>query len=110
MPASTASPPPLRSRRSASGSTTARRRSSARRARLDRHGATPPNRQPRSTTRLPPAPAPAPAAGDMSAVFQDPSFLQSVLGSLPGVDPNDPRIQSVLQKQDGDKKEDEDKK
>ncbi|EOD12060.1 hypothetical protein EMIHUDRAFT_437409 [Emiliania huxleyi CCMP1516] len=62
-----------------------------------------------STTPAP-APAPAPAAGDMSAVFQDPSFLQSVLGSLPGVDPNDPRIQSVLQKQDGDKKEDEDKK
>ena len=59
-----------------------------------------------STTPAP-APAPAPAAGDMSAVFQDPSFLQSVLGSLPGVDPNDPRIQSVLQKQDGDKKEDE---
>mmetsp|Transcript_42491 Transcript_42491/g.141371 ORF Transcript_42491/g.141371 Transcript_42491/m.141371 type:complete len:86 (+) Transcript_42491:818-1075(+) len=54
-----------------------------------------------------PAPAPAPAAGDMSAVFQDPSFIQSVLGSLPGVDPNDPVIQSVLQKQDGDKKEDE---
>ena len=36
------------------------------------------------------------AASDMSAKFMDPSFLQSVLGSLPGVDPNDPRIQSVL--------------
>mmetsp|Transcript_19386 Transcript_19386/g.64033 ORF Transcript_19386/g.64033 Transcript_19386/m.64033 type:complete len:300 (-) Transcript_19386:28-927(-) len=51
----------------ASGSTTARRRSSARRARLDRHGATPPNRQPRSTTRLPPAPAPAPVPEQRSA-------------------------------------------
>lgn len=37
----------------------------------------------------------APAA-DLSAVFQDASFLQSVLGSLPGVDPSDPRIQSVI--------------
>lgn len=41
------------------------------------------------------APAGAPAS-DMSSVFQDADFLQSVLGSLPGVDPNDPRIQSVL--------------
>ena len=29
-------------------------------------------------------------------MFQDPSFVQSVLGSLPGVDPSDPRIQSVI--------------
>eukprot|EP00842_Homolaphlyctis_polyrhiza_P002224 jgi/Hompol1/3001/HPOL_003077-RA len=35
----------------------------------------------------------------------DPTFMNSVLNSLPGVDPNDPRIQSALQ---GDKK-DEDK-
>ena len=46
-------------------------------------------------------------------VVQDPSFVQSVLGSLPGVDPNDPRIQQVLsgmpqnpdEKKEGDKKE-----
>uniref|UniRef100_A0A7S3T0F7 26S proteasome regulatory subunit RPN10 n=1 Tax=Strombidinopsis acuminata TaxID=141414 RepID=A0A7S3T0F7_9SPIT len=53
-----------------------------------------------------PVPTNAPAStADMSAVFQDTSFLQSVLGSLPGVDPNDPRIQSVLNahKQDGEK-------
>jgi len=43
-----------------------------------------------------PAPAPAPAAPDLASVLSDASFLQSVLGSLPGVDPNDPRIQSVL--------------
>ncbi|KJE89463.1 proteasome 54kD subunit-PA [Capsaspora owczarzaki ATCC 30864] len=35
--------------------------------------------------------APNPATSMM-----DPSFLNSVLGSLPGVDPSDPRIQSVL--------------
>ena len=39
----------------------------------------------------------------------------SVLGSLPGVDPNDPRIQSVLNAMpqsppDGEKKEGDDKK
>jgi 26S proteasome regulatory subunit N10 len=55
------------------------------------------------------APAPAGASsGDMNAVFQDTNFLQSVLGSLPGVDPNDPRIQSMLHPKpedgkDGDK-------
>ena len=60
-----------------------------------------------------PAAPPAAGAGDMSAVFQDPNFVSSVLGSLPGVDVNDPRIQSVLnslpEKKDGegdDKKED----
>merc|ERR1719152_495483 len=43
-----------------------------------------------------PAPAPAPAAASGADMFQDPQFVQSVLGSLPGVDPTDPRIQSVL--------------
>jgi len=52
-----------------------------------------------------PAPAPAPPAGttpastggsDLTAMFQDPAFVQQVLGSLPGVDPTDPRIQSVI--------------
>jgi 26S proteasome regulatory subunit N10 len=52
------------------------------------------------------ATAPAPAAsGDMSSVFQDTDFLQSVLGSLPGVDPNDPRIQSVFNAKPGDGKD-----
>ena len=53
------------------------------------------------------APASAPAAGDASAMFQDASFLSSVLGSLPGVDPNDPRIRAVL---DSKKAEEEEKK
>jgi len=46
-------------------------------------------------------------------MFQDAGFLQSVLGSLPGVDPNDPRIRSVLDSlppaDDKDKKEEEKK-
>jgi len=48
-------------------------------------------------------------------MFQDANFLQSVLSSLPGVDPTDPRIQSVLSglpaKEDekDEKKEDEKK-
>jgi len=53
------------------------------------------------------APAATPAAGDASAMFQDASFLSSVLGSLPGVDPNDPRIRAVL---DSKKAEEEEKK
>ena len=64
-----------------------------------------------------PAPAPAPAAdASASAMFQDAGFLQSVLGSLPGVDPNDPRIRSVLEKmppaydKDKEKKEEEEEK
>lgn len=33
---------------------------------------------------------------DLSQVFQDANFVQSVLTSLPGVDPSDPRIKSVI--------------
>lgn len=33
--------------------------------------------------------------------FQDPSFVQELLGSLPGVDINDPRIQMALQEVGG---------
>mmetsp|Transcript_27605 Transcript_27605/g.64810 ORF Transcript_27605/g.64810 Transcript_27605/m.64810 type:complete len:467 (+) Transcript_27605:255-1655(+) len=49
--------------------------------------------------------------------FQDPQFVNQLLGSLPGVNPNDPAIQSALQnmkkddESEGDKKkEEEDKK
>ena len=68
------------------------------------------------------APAPAAAAGaagasaaggadNLAAVFQDQAFVQGILSSLPGVDPNDPAIQSVLknlEKKDegGEKKDD----
>eukprot|EP00566_Odontella_aurita_P012119 CAMPEP_0113573864 /NCGR_PEP_ID=MMETSP0015_2-20120614/26845_1 /TAXON_ID=2838 /ORGANISM="Odontella" /LENGTH=484 /DNA_ID=CAMNT_0000476971 /DNA_START=86 /DNA_END=1541 /DNA_ORIENTATION=+ /assembly_acc=CAM_ASM_000160 len=45
--------------------------------------------------------------------FQDPQFVNQLLGSLPGVDPNDPAIQSALKglnKKDGDGKKDGDDK
>jgi 26S proteasome regulatory subunit N10 len=40
--------------------------------------------------------------------FQDPQFVNQLLGSLPGVNPNDPAIQSALQSfnRDGDTKKD----
>jgi 26S proteasome regulatory subunit N10 len=39
--------------------------------------------------------------------FQDPSFVSQMLGSMPGVDPNDPEIQEALRK--AQEKKDEDK-
>lgn len=44
--------------------------------------------------------------------FQDPQFVNQLLGSLPGVNPDDPAIQSLLQSlnEDGDKKTEDDKK
>ena len=43
--------------------------------------------------------------------FQDPQFVNQLLGSLPGVNPNDTAIQSALQNlNQGDKKDDNDKK
>ena len=59
--------------------------------------------------------APAPAAGTagMSEVVGDAGFMNSVLASLPGVDPSDPAVQDVLAGLSGqggaDKKEDEHK-
>ena len=51
------------------------------------------------------------AAKDGEQQFQDPQFVNQLLGSLPGVNPNDPAIQSALQNlNQGDKKEDDDKK
>jgi 26S proteasome regulatory subunit N10 len=38
--------------------------------------------------------------------FQDPSFINQMLGSMPGVDPNDPEIQEALRKAQ-EKKEDD---
>merc|ERR1712232_39995 len=40
--------------------------------------------------------------------FQDPAFVNELLGSMPGVDPNDPEIQEALRK--AHKKEDKDDK
>jgi len=33
---------------------------------------------------------------DMSKVFEDRSFVTSILNSLPGVDPNDPSVKDLL--------------
>jgi len=59
------------------------------------------------------AEAPAAATGVPGAAgeemdskwFQDPSFVQELLGSLPGVDINDPRIQSALKEVGRDEKD-----
>lgn len=66
--------------------------------------------EPKEAAAPPAAQASAAAATpeDMDAKwFQDPTFVQELLGSLPGVDINDPRIQSALKevaeaKKDGD--------
>lgn len=42
--------------------------------------------------------------------FQDPSFVNELLGSMPGVDPNDPEIQEALRKAAAKKEEEEKKK
>ena len=44
--------------------------------------------------------------------FQDPQFVSQLLGSLPGVDPNDPQIQNALRdiNKDAEKDDDETKK
>jgi 26S proteasome regulatory subunit N10 len=58
------------------------------------------------------------SSGD-SQQFQDPQFVNQLLGSLPGVDPNDPSIKSALENlekanqdtdTEKDKKEGDDKK
>lgn len=53
----------------------------------------------------PPASGEAGDAAVDSRWFQDPAFVQELLGSLPGVDINDPRIQSALKEVSGDDKE-----
>ena len=58
-----------------------------------RSGRPPPSRPP---SALPATALIALAPRSLAVQFNDPAFVQSVLGSLPGVDPSDPRIQSVL--------------
>lgn len=52
--------------------------------------------------------------GDKKQQFQDPAFVNELLGSMPGVDPNDPEIQAALKKakeeEEEKKKKSEDKK
>ncbi|KAL3657399.1 hypothetical protein V7S43_017718 [Phytophthora oleae] len=64
-------------------------------------------------TSSPPPPAPAPAS---NLPFMDPKFVNSLLSGLPGVDPNDPKIQAAMaqmakkdEKKDGDEGKKEDK-
>lgn len=47
---------------------------------------------------------------DYSAVMSDPAFLQHLVGSLPGVDPNSEAIQSALQALTGGQESETDKK
>lgn len=54
-------------------------------------------------------------SSEVNKVMEDPNFVNSVLMSLPGVDPNDERIKSVLegllsQDKDKEKKDEKDKK
>lgn len=69
-----------------------------------------------STTQAPPSSTSnTNASSEMNKVMEDPNFVNSVLMSLPGVDPNDERIKSVLegllsQDKDKEKKDEKDKK
>jgi 26S proteasome regulatory subunit N10 len=44
---------------------------------------------------------------EATSEFQDPSFVSQMLGSMPGVDPNDPEIQEALRKAQEKKEEDD---
>eukprot|EP00054_Salpingoeca_dolichothecata_P031729 m.264439 g.264439 ORF g.264439 m.264439 type:complete len:395 (+) comp27828_c0_seq1:45-1229(+) len=55
-------------------------------------------------------PAPDASGPDVSQFFEDPQFLASVLGDLPGVDPNDNEIRNVLEQFGQKPQEDKDKK
>jgi 26S proteasome regulatory subunit N10 len=48
--------------------------------------------------------------GEQQQQFQDPQFVNQLLGSLPGVNPDDPAIQSALRNLQGKKDGDEDAK
>jgi len=52
---------------------------------------------------------PQQATTDINKIIEDPDFVNQVLMSLPGVDPNDDRIKSVLASLTGEKKEDKEK-
>lgn len=52
---------------------------------------------------------PQQATTDINKIIEDPNFVNQVLMSLPGVDPNDDRIKSVLASLTGEKKEDKEK-
>ena len=66
------------------------------------------------TTSTPSAQEPMEEDQDYSEVMNNPEFLQHLVGSLPGVDPNSAAIQNALQaltgNQDDDNKNDKDDK
>lgn len=47
---------------------------------------------------------------EINQQFQDPAFVNQLLGSLPGVNPDDPAIQEALRKARDEKKDDDDMK
>ncbi|KAF0775024.1 hypothetical protein AaE_001276, partial [Aphanomyces astaci] len=53
------------------------------------------------------AASPAPPAPASASPFMDPAFVSQLLGGLPGVDPNDPKIKEAMEKLT--KKQDESK-
>ncbi|GAB9464037.1 hypothetical protein Gpo141_00001478 [Globisporangium polare] len=58
-----------------------------------------------------PPPAPAAPAPASNLPFMDPTFVNSLLSGLPGVDPNDPKIQAAMaQMNKKDESKDEEKK
>jgi 26S proteasome regulatory subunit N10 len=50
-----------------------------------------------------------PGQSDMSKVFEDRSFVTSILNSLPGVDPNDPSVKDLLASLHGQAEQEENK-
>eukprot|EP00752_Nemacystus_decipiens_P018206 g16335.t1 len=73
---------------------------------------TPPPASAGASANPPPAPGAGAAAADGGAgEFFDPSFVQSLLGQIPHLDPNDPRLQAAVDQAGATgKKEGEDKK
>jgi len=49
-------------------------------------------------------------SADVAQIMEDPNFVNSVLSTLPGVDPNDERIKSVLESLKSQDREDKNKK
>ncbi|KAL7680076.1 hypothetical protein Plhal304r1_c070g0159041 [Plasmopara halstedii] len=81
---------------------------------LAEHGQTTQNPASASSSATTSGPPPAPAS---NLPFMDPKFVNSLLSGLPGVDPNDPKIQAAMaqmtkkdEKKDNDENKDDDEK
>jgi len=64
---------------------------------------------PKETASTQPSQTNESSAADINKVMEDPNFVTSVLMTLPGVDPNDDRIKSVLASISKEKKDEKDK-